>query len=556
MFHNTTNSNVTTSSPHSELIKKSDNQEKKQKQNYNENSIVKFYWMNGYLLLVEYLLYLEDVEEEEELLMNMHESASHSSHKDGKKHNAHQSASASPEKAMVSSFETIEDILMRVDLKEKRKHVPKFIEAFENNCIDFGFELFGHFTQKDSKRIDPMSALFCRNPTKEAFLLFTQERIHSTLSETSQFSKRIDLDSARELRNKFIEKTFLKVTTSTAESRAQFPSELKTREKKTEFLLNICNSFIEGRHNEHLEPYFQKFFGGYVSSRNNTFANERLGTVALVHDTPTNSSISNTSIQRDINIAKRLVSACIRNIMILYFIQNIFSSSRIETEEDESIPSTNNFYKSKDYRVVIRQMLLVISLIDINVALRDMVKETLQQEVQHHRSTVQQPLEKTLHQLVHEKLLSSYTYLNSQVKRQMELHGYGSKGVDILTRDVLFWIFKIFNALKVMDKNEKEKIKQEQDKITNEEFIEEPKDWAHSDTFKLNIVQKIMTDISEATEDRKSNVVDAIYSDPTTHWRNFVHLYPCQELEEEFPLDDIISQCSHLMHVQSKTSHL
>ncbi|KAF0975964.1 hypothetical protein FDP41_005291 [Naegleria fowleri] len=550
----------------------------------DSNSIIKFYWMNGYLLLVEYLLYLENVEGEEELLMNIHKTAAYSSQKDTKKDYTHQNISS--EKTLASSFETIEDMLIRVDLKEQRKHVPKIIECFENHCIDFGFELYGYSPQKDiNKRVDPMRALFCRNPTKEAFLIFIQERIHSTRPNMTQFSKRIDLDFARELRNKFIEKTFLKATATSSESRAQFPSELKTREKKTEFLLNVCNSFIDERHNEHLESYFQKFFGGYITSRNNVFSNhhdELIDTPPVKHDT--SSTTSNTSIQRDILIAKRLVSACFRNIMILYFIQIIFSasSSRIEVElEDEFTPATNNFYHSKEYRTLTRQILLVASLIDIirqehtslytesetfihykNVALRDMIKESLQQEFQHHRSTVQQPLEKMFHQLVHEKLLSSYMYLNGQVKRQMELHGYGSKGVDILTRDVLFWIFKIFNALKVTDKNEKEKIKQEQDKIASEEFVEaftSTDSWVHSDTFKLDILHKVMSNFDTTEKDKKKTVIDTT-SHPlvtTKSLQGVAHLYPFQELEEEFPFDDIISQCSNLiMSVQSKSSHL
>ena len=507
-----------------------------EQESFGLENITPYYWSNGYLLLVDYLLYLEDVQEEEEAKQT----------KLLEKSQKKASGLKSEQKTSAATIDTIEDLLCRVDLSSNRKPPPS-IESFEDHCLVGGFEIFlsALKTSKDNI-IDPLN-LFCRAPTKEAFLLFIQYRIHSKNGNT--FSRRLDVDSIRELRNKFIEKSFLKITSS---DRIIFPSDLKTREKKTDFLLNVCNLFQEenSQQTEYTKSFFDKIFGSFCSIRDSSMA------VALPKQEP---------IEKDILLAKRLISASYRNVMMIYFLQVIFSSSTSlsgSSNVQESETSTL-FHKSREYKILLKQILHIVSLIDIiersknnptsvkyenykNIALREFMKERAQVETAKHKATIEQPLEKLLHQILYDSLLSSYLYLNKQVRRQMELHGYGSNGIEIFTRDVLWWIFKIYNSIKVMEKSEKEKIKQEQDKQSQDRLIHGA---CPSDDFsKMHLINAF----NYLTQDKVTgsippnliSIENRVFT-PT--------LYHFPELDEEFSFEHVlIKQQEH----KTKTSNL
>ncbi|EFC37766.1 predicted protein [Naegleria gruberi] len=189
--------------------------------------------------------------------------------------------------------------------------------------------------------MDPISTIFCRNPSKEAFLMFLQERIHQhTYSSSSNglFSKRLDVDSIRELRNKFIEKTFLKASSSSSlegGARVTFPSSLKTREKKTDFLLQICNMTIENNlKDENVANYSDKFFGSFLKCS--------LATLEAADKVSLPLSIQETSVEKDITIAKRIIGACYRNVLILYFIQIIFASGVSSISQQQQVENPDS----------------------------------------------------------------------------------------------------------------------------------------------------------------------------------------------------------------------
>ena len=250
---------------------------------------------------------------------------------------------------------------------------------------------------------------------------------------------------------------------------------------------------------------------------------------------------------------------------MIYFLQVIFSSSASlsgSSNIQESETSTL-FHKSREYKILLKQILHTVSLIDIiergkkaptstakyenykNIALRDFMKERAQAETAKHKATIEQPLEKLLHQILYDSLLSSYLYLNKQVRRQMELHGYGSSGIEIFTRDVIWWIFKIYNSIKVMEKSEKEKIKQEQDKQSQDQFIQ----GAHpSDDFsKMHLINSF----NYLTQEKVSGSIPNLVSIENRVFTPILYHFP--ELDEEFSFEQIlIKQQEH----KTKTSNL
>jgi translation elongation factor EF-1beta len=62
-----------------------------------------------------------------------------------------------------------------------------------------------------------------------------------------------------------------------------------------------------------------------------------------------------------------------------------------------------------------------------------------------------------LHQLLHDSFLLNLIWLNRKVKKVLEMNGYT---IDSLTKDTIMFIFKYFDCVKMMDKNEKLKMKQ------------------------------------------------------------------------------------------------
>ncbi|KAL9651806.1 hypothetical protein ABK040_014451 [Willaertia magna] len=437
-----------------------------------------FYENEGCLVLLKYLIFIETFDNLQDLtLQNLQEE---------------------DESNKTIKNKTVEDYLINIDLSiHLNKEMPLFLQQLQNDS----FIIYKNYLQ-----------LLTKLPQKENFLFFLQNE------ENTEFMKNFKLD---ELKSKFIEKNFLKL---------KFPTVLKNREKKMEFLVNLCNDVLQRTFKDEdytlqqevewpvpddmVESFKEYFFNDYLKSLQSFYSISNLNASNLQNLKENYNKLFSIT-NKTIILAQRLIIGCVRNIIIIYFIQVIFTTNAINENETilptvtvstEEKKITNKslqekeeeregkipFHQTKEFLAMNKQFEYTFCLIDKlkqeredyflfykkedkifnNVTINELYKKKNNLKLEQLKNNCLQS-EKLLNVFINENLLKSYFYLNKLLRKNLELNGYGNTSLELFIRDLLFFIFKYFNAFKLTNVNEKNKIKKVQNEM--EEFMKKDK---------------------------------------------------------------------------------
>ncbi|KAL0479672.1 hypothetical protein AKO1_010961 [Acrasis kona] len=178
-------------------------------------------------------------------------------------------------------------------------------------------------------------------------------------------------------------------------------------------------------------------------------------------------------------LAGRMISSCIRNLLIIHFV-NISSTRDTTNDTFFSIhASTEALIEERD--IIIKQVLHTIALVDVcnremhrlhvfsesakksildykNYDLAMLHSNAQNKKIKQLEDSVKH-WQKVLHSHLSTDFLKSLRWFNSRVKRYMEVNG---RSVELLTREILDYVMRSYGVISSAEKSEREFFKSQQ----------------------------------------------------------------------------------------------